>query len=860
MSNRGTNHTISLVLGVIFLSYIPCIVMGMHADSIFSAYMKKAKEFAIRNPHEKVYLQFDNTGYFAGDTIWFKAYTVISETNKFSSISRPLYVELIDQAGQTKEKQIIRLSNGEGEGQFILPSNIISGYYEIRAYTRWMLQFSKDEYFSKTFPIYKMSNKLNEERSITDLKLCESMRIRPAMEEEVILSFYPEGGHLIQGVESKVAFKVESKQDTDVKANVEIISGNGQKIAKVNTIHNGMGYFTYKPTETTAKAKLYYKNKIYNFNLPEALQYGYAIHAKNDDRELKIITQCNKHTPKDTLAVFISSYGNPIIYKTLYFDNTLKDSMTVKKENLPSGIAKISLINTKGQILSERFVFSYPEELLNINIRGVKPIYTPYSKIKFEFGVRNTRNKPIQGKIPVSIRDGLRSEYSEYENNILTSLLLTSSIKGYVHEPGYYFKDITSEKKNKLDLLMMVQGWRKYENQTILQTDEKEIMPAEKELVINGTVKSSIMKKPLKNIRLSIALKDETGFLTGETLTDENGNFKVPMELFAGNKEALIQTRKQDKNRNTDALIILDRNFAPNIRRLVAPETNPTWEDTENWKLQTEKFDSIYLDSLSRLFGNYILDEIIIKSKRKDYITKIDEQGIDAYYDIRRKVDELRDEGKFVGTIPDFLEMVNPHFFWDRRDNSYTYRQKKIIFLLDGKILSSIEQKMMMTEIDGLESIYITHGSKGISNDLINNSKITDISEALNTNESNSLKISTLDDITKYAFIYLVSIPHKDVLNNNESAATGTRHTTLQGYSNTYEFYSPKYPYKNLYMDRADTRRTLLWKPSAALDKDGRINIECYNNQYSTPIIIQAEILTENGEIGTITYTSIPEK
>lgn len=474
--------------------------------------------------------------------------------------------------------------------------------------------------------------------------------------------------------------------------------------------------------------------------------------------------------------------------------------------------------------------------------------------------MRNTRNKPIQGKISVSIRDGLRSEYSEYENNILTSLLLTSSIKGYVHEPGYYFKDITSEKKNKLDLLMMVQGWRKYENQTILQTDEKEIMPAEKELVINGTVKSSIMKKPLKNIRLSIALKDETGFLTGETLTDENGNFKVPMELFAGNKEALIQTRKQNKNRNTDALIILDRNFAPNIRRLVAPETNPTWEDTENWKLQTEKFDSIYLDSLSRLFGNYILNEIIIKSKRKDYITKIDEQGIDAYYDIRRKVDELRDEGKFVGTIPDFLEMVNPHFFWDRRDNSYTYRQKKIIFLLDGKILSSIEQKMMMTEIDGLESIYITHGSKGISNDLINNSKITDISEALNINESNSLKISTLDDITKYAFIYLVSIPHKDVLNNNESAATGTRHTTLQGYSNTYEFYSPKYPYKNLYMDRADTRRTLLWKPSAALDKDGRINIECYNNQYSTPIIIQAEILTENGEIGTITYTSIPEK
>ena len=122
------------------------------AKVVFQQYMNQAQTFANNFPREKAYLHFDNTSYYVGDTIWFKAYVTLAEQQTFSQISRPLYVELVDQTGHIADKQIIKLTQGEGNGQFILPPSMLSGYYEVRAYTRWMLAFNEPQYFSRTFP------------------------------------------------------------------------------------------------------------------------------------------------------------------------------------------------------------------------------------------------------------------------------------------------------------------------------------------------------------------------------------------------------------------------------------------------------------------------------------------------------------------------------------------------------------------------------------------------------------------------------------------------------------------------------------------------------------------------------------
>lgn len=80
---------------------------------------------------------------------------VTAEQNLPTTISKPLYVELLDQLGNVVERQIIQLTDGEGTGQIILNNTFFTGYYEMRAYTKWMLAFDNPSCFSRVLPVYR---------------------------------------------------------------------------------------------------------------------------------------------------------------------------------------------------------------------------------------------------------------------------------------------------------------------------------------------------------------------------------------------------------------------------------------------------------------------------------------------------------------------------------------------------------------------------------------------------------------------------------------------------------------------------------------------------------------------------------
>nr|WP_242489707.1 hypothetical protein [Bacteroides thetaiotaomicron] len=130
---------------------------------------------------------------------------------------------------------------------------------------------------------------------------------------------------------------------------------------------------------------------------------------------------------------------------------------------LPAGVLQISLLNRAGNTLCDRFIFASPRAPLQISPKGLKEIYAPYAPIRCELQLNNAIGEPIPGKLSVSIRDAVRSDYMEYDNNIFTDLLLTSDLKGYIHQPGYYFTESSLRKQKELDILLMVHGWRKYD-------------------------------------------------------------------------------------------------------------------------------------------------------------------------------------------------------------------------------------------------------------------------------------------------------------------------------------------------------------------------------------------------------------
>ena len=666
------------------------------------------------------------------------------------------------------------------------------------------------------------------------------------------MRFFPEGGQLVEGVTSQVAFKAESKNGGNIELSGTIYTKEGTEITSFETLHDGMGHFEYTPSDQPAIAKVSFQGKKYEFTLPQALPNGYVLSTVSNAGALLVRVSCNAATPQDTLAVFISHQGRPSIHQLISCRADAPQEFILPTRKLPAGVLQVSLINRAGNTLCERFVFANPRAPLQISTEGLKEVYAPYAPIRCELQVKNAKGEPVSGELSVSIRDGVRSDYLEYDNNIFTDLLLTSDLKGYIHQPGYYFASPSPRKQTELDVLLMVHGWRKYDmSQAISTAPFTPLQLPEAQLVLNGQVKSTILKNKLKDIALSVIVKKDDQFITGGTVTDENGRFTIPVEDFEGTTEAVIQTRKVGKERNKDASILIDRNFSPAPRAYGYKELHPEWKDLAYWQQKAESFDSLYMDSIRKVEGLYVLDEVEIKSKRRqgsNMATKISEKSIDAYYDVRRSVDVLRDNGKIVTTIPELMEKLSPQFYWDRTNDKHTYRQKPICYIMDKHILSETETQMMLTEVDGLASIIISKGTGGIDDDIIQNTKMSEVTD------STGVDISKLD---RYSVFYLIPLPRRDVLNKSQSAVLGTRQTVIQGYTRPLEYYSPAYPTKELYMDKVDKRRTLYWNPSVQADGNGKAVIECYNNQYSTPLIIQAETLGKDGQIGSMRYSTI---
>ena len=113
-----------------------------------------ARSFGMGIPaQEKVYLHFDQTGYYLKETIWFTAY-VLNESNRPTDISKILYVELLSPEGGPVKTHKYKIEDGMCHGEFYLDSAYLSGFFEVRAYTRHMRNYGEDNYFTRVFPVF----------------------------------------------------------------------------------------------------------------------------------------------------------------------------------------------------------------------------------------------------------------------------------------------------------------------------------------------------------------------------------------------------------------------------------------------------------------------------------------------------------------------------------------------------------------------------------------------------------------------------------------------------------------------------------------------------------------------------------
>lgn len=448
----------------------------------------RVERFATSLPQEKVYLHIDNTCYFVGDTVWYKAYVTRSDKGWLTDLSKIMYVELLTPDGYLVERQQLKMENGTAHGAFTLTDSLYAGYYELRAYTRWMLNFGRyehphsrytedmfyneqmakdffrdyDKLYSRVFPVFDKPKEAG--RYTKDMTVRPMRRYYKARKgkPEIDLRFYPEGGHLIAGTNGRVAFEINDEEGKHLEAELSIIDSDGKEITRTRTLNRGRGVFTLtdmKPNEEY-KARLHYQGYDYEVKLPKVEKEGYALHVERKDSVLRMIIQGTNEN-KEELGIQIQCNGVSKAVRKLPPNATGKDTIDIYWASLPTGVNQITLFNAEGRIYADRLFFvnhhDYDKPL--ITIEGIKQEYAPFEPIELRMKLRQHHDADVS----LAVRDHATDETTYDNGTMLTEMLLASEIKGFVENPGWYFETDDSLHRQALDLLMMVQGWRRHD-------------------------------------------------------------------------------------------------------------------------------------------------------------------------------------------------------------------------------------------------------------------------------------------------------------------------------------------------------------------------------------------------------------
>ena len=500
--------------------------------------LKQALEqSSVTQVQEKVYVHTDNTCYFIGDTLWYKAYVVRADNLQPTDMSRILYVELLSPDGLLVERQnVIVAPEGYTCGQFVLRDSLYSGYYELRAYTRWNLNFNQREHrfskddgwafynrqmaeeyyrlwdglYSRVLPIYSKP----EEAGDYDLRRIyqrPKTRLPQPKKDELIVKFYPEGGTLVEGLPSRVAFEAvdQNGQVVDIKGTVW---AGDQKVTECATGYMGRGLFTVTPDNHRMEVRFRWHDKNYSFDLPKAEKAGAVMTL--DGNRLHIAA---RNLPQGRqYAISILCRGALKHFEEVALDganglngaNGVVATLSLPLESLPAGVNDITLFDSDGQILADRLFFVGGNQELEGADGGIEPIesinalrptttYAPYDSITIGLQLPTPETT-----FSLSVRDTRTDEPTYDDGNIMTSLLLSSELRGFIARPAYYFESSDDEHRQNLDLLMMVQGWRKYKWKQLADTSFVPQYQPETTMTVSGAVYKMLSIVPVGDLPL----------------------------------------------------------------------------------------------------------------------------------------------------------------------------------------------------------------------------------------------------------------------------------------------------------------------------------------------------------------------
>lgn len=449
---------------------------------------KKFSSYNEQTLQEKIFIHTDRSSYVAGEIIWFKVYCTDTKTSLLSSTSKVAYVEVLDKDQQPVLQGKIALKDGTGSGSFAIPVSIHSGNFLLRSYTNWMKNFDPEYYFHQ------------------NLTIINTVRAEVAPSEKATttydIQFFPEGGNLVNGLKSKVAFRVTDNSGKGIDFNGAVVDESNDTLVRFRPGKFGIGNFSFTPQKGKQyKASITTKNgNAVAGNLPISLNNGFVINLADATAEASMKVNIRTTTSDRSALLVVNNNKKITTSHVLNFENGNAE-LQIDKSSLEDGISTITVFNENNQPVAERLYFKKPlQQKLVIGSNADHAQYGTRKKVTLNVVAEDEAASPQSSDLSMAVY--LLDSLPLYNHDIYNYFWLSSELKGVIESPAYYLDNTNSQVNEAIDNLLLTHGWRRFKWEDVLESKKPafKFLPEYEGHLVSGRMINKLTEKPGANI------------------------------------------------------------------------------------------------------------------------------------------------------------------------------------------------------------------------------------------------------------------------------------------------------------------------------------------------------------------------
>jgi hypothetical protein len=787
------------------LMFIPSVLRAQKIDSMMRVY---ADQF----PQEKAYLQFDKNVYLQGEIVWFKAY--LYSGIEPSPISRNFYAELTDPEGNIIQRCFSPIFESTSHGSMVIPKDYKGNHVHFRAYTSWMLNFDSAFLFEK------------------DIRIVNPARdsIGRAAGTQAFLQFFPEGGDLIAGLENNVAFKANDQFGLPVRVKGVLKDRSGKDVLEFSAAHDGMGKFLIVPDKVDSFYAVWQDEKgiEHKTGFPQVKPDGVVLRLMDGNRKIFFSIARSEGSVNDNARLTIIGHMNQqLVYKaTVNLGTNPMSGGSIPTDQLPSGLLQVTIFNNNNLPVAERVIF------VNNHEYG----FTPDLRIDIKGVIRRGKNSisieapdTLKTNLSIAVTDYLSDGKKAYDDNIISRLLLTGDLKGFVYDAYYYFSNNSDSTKSHLDLVMLTHGWRRFKWDQLAKGKTPVIKYPEQDfLSINAELLGIDPSKISADEGINIVLKKKDSSMQMLALSKLKGSkFGLSGLVFYDTARAYYQFNNNRRLSN-EAAVIFSNGLFKGYRQIKLPsESWNGWVAGDSGLVSRNKFVIAEASKNNDPDNKKVqtLASVTVKARQKSENQKLD----DSYT-----------SGLFSGGDAIYFNLVDDVTAVGSLD-IFTYLQAKVA----GLMISTNAAQTSLSWRGSTPTLYLNEMQ--VTTDQMKNTSVADVAMIKVFRPGVAIGFGggaggTIAVYTK-----------KGGEHRYDPSFKGLDQTRVFGYSAIRQFYSPDYTEIIEASAAEDIRTTLYWNPMLLTDKSTRkISLDFFNNDISGKLRVVLEGINADGKMARV--------